>query len=187
MSKTDMLNRYRLPILIGVAALLVWLNVGSPGEPGLVRETPRAAGSAPSSLHAPDPALQAARPAALPGGLSRAMLDPALRDPFEPMRAPVAPVVAYVAPLAPVVDVATAPPPPPPLGLAFSGRMTAPDGTRLIYVSYGDTPLTIAVGQTLPNGYRVEAITAQAVELSYPPQNTTARLDLPAPPPYEIR
>ena len=65
--------------------------------------------------------------------------------------------------------------------------MTAPDGTQLVYVNAGDASLTLVAGQNLPNGYRVESITAQAIELSYPPLNTTARLDLPAPPKYEIR
>ena len=71
--------------------------------------------------------------------------------------------------------------------MTFAGRMTAPDGNQMVYVTYGDASISLAAGQTLPNGYRVEAITARAVQLSYPPLNTTARIDLPEPPKYEIR
>ena len=75
----------------------------------------------------------------------------------------------------------------PPVNLRYTGRMTAPDGSLVVYAAFGETSLALTTGQSLPNGYRVEAITARAVELSYPPLNTTARLDLPEPPKYEIR
>jgi hypothetical protein len=75
----------------------------------------------------------------------------------------------------------------PPLGLRYAGRMTTPEGQQVVYVALGDTSLTLAIGQNLPNGYRVDAITPSAVEFTYPPLNTTARLELPEPPRYEIR
>jgi hypothetical protein len=75
----------------------------------------------------------------------------------------------------------------PPLNLSYAGRMTTPDGRQVVYVTYGETSMTIAAGQSLPNGYRVEAITPRAVEFTYAPLNTTARLELPESPKYEIR
>jgi hypothetical protein len=104
------------------------------------------------------------------------------------MMSPPPPVLAkQTQAVLPIQIAPLAPPTPPAVNLTFAGRMSAPDGSQVIYVAYGDTPLAISVGQTLPNGYRVDAITARAVELSYAPLNTTARFDLPAPPNYEIR
>lgn len=122
---------------------------------------------------------------ALPQTLSRPTLEAASHDPFAAWQAPVAaqPVAPPVAPV-----VLTPPPPtPPPLNLRYAGRMTGPDGATQVFVLLGDTSLMASVGQTLPNGYRVETITARAIELRYPPLHSTARLDLPAPPQHEIR
>ncbi len=122
---------------------------------------------------------------ALPQTLSRPTLEAASRDPFVATLASPAPL-PVAKPVAPVI--ATPPPPtPPPLNLRYAGRMTGPDGSTQVFVLFGETGLTVSVGQTLPNGYRVETITARAIELSYPPLNSTARLDLPAPPQHEIR
>lgn len=75
----------------------------------------------------------------------------------------------------------------PPLNLVFAGRVTSPDGLQSVYVLFGETSLTLKPGLTLPNGYRLESMTAQSAEFSYPPLNTTARLEFPAAPKYEIR
>lgn len=129
---------------------------------------------------------QSVAPGVLPPKLTRAPLESASRDPFAAtMPAPPAPLPA-AKPVAPVV-LAPPPPTPPPLNLRYAGRMVGPDGATQVFVMLGDTSLTASVGQTLPNGYRVETITARAIELSYPPLNSTARLDLPAPPQHEIR
>jgi hypothetical protein len=114
--------------------------------------------------------------------LERPILEAASRDPFAIVAAPV-PVIA--APK--LVQAAPPPPSPPPLNLQFTGRMTAPDGSQVIFVALGDTTLSLSVGQTLPNGYRVNAIHERSVEFSYVPMNFNTRLDLPAPPTYEIR
>jgi hypothetical protein len=82
---------------------------------------------------------------------------------------------------------ATPVPTAPVLDLRFAGRMTAPDGGLLVFATLGDLPITLFVGQSLPNGYRVDRISERVVELSYPALGTTARLDLPEPPKYEIR
>lgn len=182
-----MLGRYRIYLLLGVASLLAWLNLRAPANTEVVQATERSASVA--SLSAPDPAqlTYASQTAALPAQLNRPALDPANRDPFVVWTPPPPVVIAKPAPVVPVVVAPPPPPQPPPHNLTFAGRMTAPDGSQLVYVNSGNTSLTLVAGQTLPNGYRVESITAQAVELSYPPMNTTARLDLPAPPKYEIR
>lgn len=125
-------------------------------------------------------------PSVLPPNLERAPLESASSDPFAarqavPTPAPVAP------PVAPVTVAPPAPPAIPPLNLRFAGRMTGPDGATQVFVLFGETGLTASIGQTLPNGYRVEAITARAIELSHPGLNSTARLDLPEPPQHEIR
>jgi hypothetical protein len=179
------LVRYRMHLLLGAAVLLVLLNLFGPAATdtvGVVQRTGPAAtavGPAVADASLPKPAP--------PGPLQRPMLEPAVRDPFAPPAPPpvVVPVAKVVVPppsiAVPVVPSA------PPHNLSFAGRMTAPDGRTLLYVSAGEGSMAIAVGQMLPNGYRVEAITEHAIELIYPPLNTTARLDLPAPPKYEIR
>lgn len=128
---------------------------------------------------------QGVAPGVLPPRLTRAPLESASRDPFASTPAPSAPP-PVAKPVAPVVP-APPPPAPPPLNLRYAGRMTGPDGATQVFVLFGETGLTASVGQTLPNGYRVEAVTPRAIEMSYPPLNSTARLDLPAPPQHEIR
>jgi hypothetical protein len=121
----------------------------------------------------------------LPQTLSRPLLEAASRDAFAAWPAPVAAQVM----LPPVAPAPPPPPPPapPPLNLRYAGRMTGPDGATQVFVLSGETSLTATIGQMLPNGYRVEAITARAIELSHPSLNSTARLDLPEPPQHEIR
>jgi hypothetical protein len=159
---------------VGAVALIAWVAapspVSSPVEPS-------------RNTGAQSAALRGSKPVApLPAVLERPALDAASRDPFAIVAAP-APVVIAPKP----VQVAPPPPSPPPLNLQFTGRMVAPDGSQVIFAAMGDTPLTLSVGQTLPNGYRVNAIHERSVELSYLPMNFTTRLDLPAPPTYEIR
>jgi len=137
--------------------------------------------NAPAQVRAIQPA-----PSPLPSRLERSVLESASRDPFA-----VGPTVSTQAVVAqPVVPVVIAPPPapsPPSLNLRFAGRMTGPDGLALVFVLLGETGLSVTAGQTLPNGYRVETVTSRAIELSYPPLNTTTRLDLPDSPTHEIR
>jgi hypothetical protein len=128
--------------------------------------------------------------ATLPQQLERDKLEPATRDPF---------MVVAPPPPAPAKKLPPAPPPPPapvmaapaptapPLDLRYAGRMTGPDGTLMVFVTYAESPITLSIGQSLPNGYRVDRISDRLVELSYPALGTTARLDLPEPPKYEIR
>jgi hypothetical protein len=186
-------QRYRLHLLAAVAVGLVCLNLLAPAPPPpsqqLVQIAQRSAALAPSGAALPTsttpPTPPTFTPVSSPAQQGRPALEPALRDPFA---APAPLVVAKVAPALPPPPIATPVAPSAPAhGLAFAGRITTPDGREQVYVSSGDISMPIATGQTLPNGYRVEAITERTVELSYPPLNTTARLELPAPPQYEIR
>lgn len=169
-------QRYRLHLLAALAVGLLMLNLLAPAPQPLVQVAQRSDVS---------PLVAIAGIAVALGAQERPALEPALRDPFA---APPPLVVAKVAPALPPPPIATpVAPSAPPHGLTFAGRITTPDGREQVYVSSGDTSMPIATGQTLPSGYRVEFITARTVELSYPPLNTTARLELPAPPMYEIR
>ena len=191
-----MTGRRRVVALIGVAAFLAWLNLQYPAPTGLVKLSERSAAllatAQPGSLGRHVANLQdMPLPIAAVGSLDRPMLEPADSDPFGlvVVTKPALPVVPTSIAAAMPTLAAPIPPTPtaPPLNMGFAGRMTAPDGTQIVYVAFGETSLAITAGQTLPNGYRVEAINPRAVELRYPPLNTTARLDLPAPPKYETR
>ena len=185
-----MLRRYRVFLLLALAGLLAWLNVRAPADVEVVKATERAAVVGISS--ASYGALPLARPMvsmAAAERLERPMLEPAARDPFVmEVQAPVvSPKPPAPLPPPPVVMAAPVTPSMPPLSLRFAGRMRTPEGEDVVYMADGDNSLAITVGQSLPNGYRVEAITAKAVELRYLPSNVTTRLELPEPPKYEIR
>lgn len=127
----------------------------------------------------------------LPNDLERFVLeiDTSKRNPFAAVVE--APMVKKIKTPAPVVQatVQPAPQPPmmPPLNLKFVGRLTETNGMRLVFASLNEAPVTLAVGQTLSNGFRVDAINDNAVEFTYIALNTTAKLDLPKPPIFEIR
>ena len=160
--------------LVFAAGLGVWLKLRPPSAVA----TPTSPGNA-----SMPPAPAASASPALPAHLSRPPLQQADWNPFAGWTPPPPPPP-------PPVKVAPTPPPPPsppPLDLSFVGRMTAPDGKESIFVLHQGNSLQIAVGQTLPNGYVVKAITPRAVEFDYPPMNTTARLELPEPPRHETR
>lgn len=160
---------------VGAIAVAVWIF--APAAPPSPVETSRAGRTSHAAMA---PAKPPASP--LPAILERSVLQTASRDPFAAV-APPAPVITAAKP----VQTAPPQPSPPPLNLQFSGRMTSPDGSQMIFVSTGDSSLSLSVGQTLPNGYTVSAIHDRAVELSYQPMNFNTRLELPAPPTYEIR
>jgi hypothetical protein len=159
---------------VGASMIAVW--AAAPPLASSPAETPRNADAQSTATRASRPSLP------LPAILERPALETASRDPFAIVAPPV-PVVTAPKP----VQAAPPPPSPPPLNLQFSGRMTAPDGSQVIFVTMGDATLTLSVGQTLPNGYTVNAIHDRAVELSYLPMNFNTRFELPAPPTYEIR
>jgi hypothetical protein len=169
-----------------IAALLGWQY----------RASPAAGASAANSVPMPSasPAGLQASAFQLPSALERYTLEPAGRDPFTYVlpSAPAAPKKASPTPTPPPMPVqapvmAAPVPVAPSLDLRYAGRMTTPDGALMVFATYGEEPITLAVGQSLPNGYRVDRISDRVVELSYPTLGTTARLDLPELPKYEIR
>lgn len=191
MSKTDALGRYRIYVLMGVAVLLVWLNLSSPAPVGnvatnqLVEPTLRLDGTPPTDPRLAQTDSKTANPEQSVQ-LDRPALEPATRDPFNVQPPPVAPILAATPP-PPMPTTPPAPPTPPPHEVTFAGRMTRPDGGDTVYVSYAGTSMPIVAGQSLPNGYRIETISTRAIELSYPSLKTTVRIDLPDSPKYEIR
>lgn len=168
-----MASRRWIYSLVGAVAIGIWAFAPPPAPAPVDVPSARTPGTARASSRLPS---------LLPSILERPALEAASRDPFAPV-APPAPVVVAPKP----VQVAPPPPSPPPLNLQYAGRMTAPDGSQIVFVAVGDTTVSLSVGQTLPNGYRVNAIHDRAVELSYLPMNFNTRFDLPAPPTYEIR
>lgn len=96
-------------------------------------------------------------------------------------------VAAPIPPPAPSVQAQPQPPMMPPLNLKFVGRVTEPNGNRVVFASLNENPVSLNVGQTLSNGFRVDAIKDEAVELTYTLLGTTTRFDLPKPPTFDIR
>jgi hypothetical protein len=103
------------------------------------------------------------------------------RDPF----APVAPPPSLVQPVRVVVPL------PPPLqqeavapnaDYRFLGRMRGPDGHELTLLTRGEVVTPVAVGNVLADGYRVDAIEARFVRLSYPSVGTVVDIAIPASP-----
>jgi hypothetical protein len=145
---------------------------------------------APGLASVPPSALLA--PGGLPADASRPVLEAAVKDPFAAVAPAPTPVVATIKPhTAPPTTPQIAAPPPepvaPPLNLRFAGRMTGPDGRLAVFAIAGNDAVTLTPGLVLPDGYRVDRITPEAVELTYAPLNTRARLDLPPAPAHETR
>jgi hypothetical protein len=119
--------------------------------------------------------------------INRPAIESAKRDPFMAVQAIPAQPPASVQKMTALPPPPEPAPAPPPVGLTFVGRLVGPEGDLSIMANNGNETLTLRPGQALPNGYRVDAVNDQAVLLSYPPLNTTARLDLPSAPQWETR
>lgn len=120
----------------------------------------------------------------------RVRLEAASTDPFateaSATTAPTA-IAPPAAPPAPSVVVEPPTPTAPPLNLRYVGRMSGPEGSVVVFAQLDAQALLLRPGMELANGYRIERITEQAVELLYPPLNATARMDLPPLPAFEVR
>ncbi len=185
MSATDLRHSGRMKWLLIAAVGLLLLNVFSDPAPGVVAPTSRDAQKpAETNSRATGPGVAMA----LQRDGARPMLEPARRDPFAPAPPP-APVVVKAAPppTVPVAAPTPAAPTAPPLNIAFAGRIVGPDGKQVIYVSFAETSLPIEQGTILPNGYRVENISAESIEFNFLALNTSARLAIPPTPRYETR
>lgn len=113
------------------------------------------------------------------------------RNPFVAVT-PAPPIVKKVTVVVeppPPVSIQASPQPPmmPALNLKFVGRVTEPNGNRMVFASLDENPVSLQIGQTLSNGFRVDAINDNAVELTYVSLGTTTRFDLPKPPIFDIR
>jgi hypothetical protein len=128
-----------------------------------------------------DPAPLAA---ALPSRLPALALEPARRDPFMP----VPPPAPKPLPAPPTPPAAILPPPPPPLPSApavkarFLGRLVTPAGDSLVFLASADKTWLAQPGDALEDGYMVQAVTEQAVELVYPPLGVKVTVPLPPAP-----
>ena len=147
-------------------------------------DAPAPADERPLLQAAPGPARwDRATPAGpLPAQWPAQALEPAKRDIFQPVLPPAPPPPPAPKPV-PVV----APPPPapmaPPMNYRFFGRMLTPEGASIVYLVKGTgVPIEVAVDQRLDDGYVVESITDQAVQLVYPPLGQRATIGI-APPP----
>jgi hypothetical protein len=113
-------------------------------------------------------------------------IEPAKRDIFAPVELPLPKAGPSQPKLAPPVQTATplpmvAPPQAPPLTYQFWGRMVTPTGQRLTYLARGEIILPVSVGDRLEEGYVVEAVSDDGVQLLYPPLNQ--RVTVPIAPP----
>lgn len=180
------MKRLRLPALIAVAAVLAWLNLQpvSPEVVEAVRSSPLGAGSETAFVPSAQPA--SITPITLFAALQRPSLEPASRDPFA-LELPKAPPAPKLPPPPPVLVQAPSAPQPPPMNLSFAGRLRNPLGQEIVYVLLGDSSVELHPGLLLANGYRIDAITERAIELSYPPLNYSTRLDLPPAQKYQTR
>ena len=134
-------------------------------------------------------------PPAVAVPLARPALEPALRDPFRAEPPPMMVAKAEAAPPAPpppppAPELAALPPAPAPvpsLGLSFLGRLHGADGLLLVLATDGSATWSLAPGLELPGGFRVEEVAPEAVHFSHPASGTTARLELPPAPSFELR
>ena len=157
--------------MIGAAATAALLAPQKPAEVSV----PQRAATSGAPPKAPAPKQQQASPsdplAALP---SRDMIGRPAADPFAARSSqPPAPKKSAKAP--PAVEVAPEPPPPPqppPMPYRVAGRVTQ-QGVPHIVLAKGDRVYPVRTGDTLEDGYRVEAIDARSVTLVYTP------LDIP--------
>lgn len=123
----------------------------------------------------------------LPEVLTVPPWDRAETNPFDPRDATVRPpppaTVASAMPAQAPAAVLAAPaaPPPPPLTYQFIGRMTTPAGQTLVMLSSGSEVIVASEGQALDNGYRIERVTAEAVQVIHAELGLRHSIPLPVP------
>ena len=106
-------------------------------------------------------------------------LEPARRDIFIPVEPPAPKVVSPPPEAAPIPE-PLPPPSAPAMTWRYLGSMLTPDGQRLVMLARGETNVTIEAGMVLEDGYVVQAISADAVRLVYPPLGTVVDVPIPA-------
>lgn len=107
-------------------------------------------------------------------------LEPAKRDLFAPVLPPPPPAPKPL-------KVVSAPPRPveppapmaPPMNYRYFGQMRKPDGSLIVYLSRGNTPIQVSVGERLDDGYVVESVSEEEIQLVYPPLGVKAAVNIP--------
>jgi hypothetical protein len=79
--------------------------------------------------------------------------------------------------------VAAIPPPPaptaPPLAYRYLGEMVDPAGKRYVYLGKGDKEIPVTAGTLLEEGYVVDAIGAEGIQVRYPPLDERSVINIP--------
>jgi hypothetical protein len=176
-----LLGVFLLVLMVALTWRMGWLEPGRASKLALsvdaLRETPSSAGSTFASP---------IRSFGVGPDATTTHLKSAIRDPFSaqaaPLPAPTVPVVAAPALAAPITPREPVP------SLSFAGRMQTPDGRTVVLARWADgTPVSLEEGKDLGNGYRVERMTEQSVDLLNPQTQAMVQLALPPAPPFEIR
>lgn len=178
MFKAEYWHKNRLIWLLSIAAGLAALNIFSPTESAMVQ----ASSERPPQTAAVGEKTTIAEP--LP---HRPTLLPAQKDPFASAHKQ---VTVAMPPLTTQIPIQVPTPQPvsaPILNIQFAGRITDPNGKQQLYVTLGETSMSIEQGTILPNGYRVENITADSIELNYLALDSKTRLPIPPTPRFETR
>lgn len=116
----------------------------------------------------------------LPAVLPAQVFEAADRDVFAPVERPVPPNLKQLPPQPQSFTPPVAPPPmAPPLRYRFFGRMTTPDGQSLVLLARGELVVQIAVGTLLEDGFRVDALQDDRIQLSFPPLGVVVELPIP--------
>jgi hypothetical protein len=167
---------------MALSAIMLWLpDVATPpAVPAVDRSQPY--GSRPTERSAGD-ALRTNGP--LPASLPAWSIDVARRDPFAvylptPSPAPTEPPPVEK-PQRSLPRAAEPRPAAPAVTYRFLGRMLTPDGQIITLLGRDEQSIEIKSGQMLDDGYKVEAITDQAVRLVYPPLGTVVEVAIPQP------
>lgn len=166
--------------MLGGTAALSLVALWVPARIGVVVAARNHASAGARAMGSP-PALAASKAnSPLPASLKPVQLEAARRDVFaseEPRP------VAVTKPVAPV---ASAPPPPaisaPPMPYKVVGVMLDPDGRRLVILGKVDKSLIVAPGMQLDEGFLVEAVGDEAVQLLYRASDTRFQIPIPRSP-----
>ncbi len=163
---------------LGLVAIVVWLVGWLSLGHAEVSTTPLATTAMTNEMPPKSVSVAATSP-------FRPELKSASRDPFVINTAP--PPLPPAVVVSPVVAAPVIHREPPPT-LSFAGRMQSPDGRVVILARWADgTPVRLEQGKDLGNGFRVERMTEQSVELLNPQTQSMVQLSLPAVPRFETR
>lgn len=116
--------------------------------------------------------------APLPSSWPGVGLQPAQRDVFA-VEQPPPPPEPVAPPPAPIPVPVVQPPAAPPLNYRYLGSMTAPGGDTQVFLVRGDMVIAVVAGQPIDDGYVVQAITDEGVQLHYPPLDVRAVIPIP--------